>query len=155
MRSCLGEKVWLSVQAIERQLSHAFAGLLESMSSKGTAEEWLRWLTAEEVSALPSPWENTLTPFQVCILVKIIREEFLLRYMSIAVERHLGDEFTVRPPTEMSAVYADTNNRTPCIFVLSPGADPTGILLQFAAKEGKAKRLKVISLGQARARRQK
>jgi dynein heavy chain, axonemal len=40
------------------------------------------------------------------------------------------------------------DNKTPCIFVLSTGADPTNMLLRFAKKRDYADRLHVVSLGQ-------
>ena len=42
----------------------------------------------------------------------------------------------------------DLDNKTPCIFVLSTGADPTNMLLRFAKKQEYADRLHVVSLGQ-------
>ena len=32
----------------------------------------------------------------------------------------------------MEDIYADLDNKTPCIFILSTGADPTSMLLRFA-----------------------
>ena len=32
----------------------------------------------------------------------------------------------------MDDIYADLDNKTPCIFILSTGADPTSMLLRFA-----------------------
>ena len=40
------------------------------------------------------------------------------------------------------------DNKTPCIFILSTGADPTGMLLRFAREKGYADKLSLVSLGQ-------
>ena len=45
-------------------------------------------------------------------------------------------------------LLGDLDNKTPCIFVLSTGADPTNMLLRFAKKKDYADRLQVVSLGQ-------
>lgn len=36
----------------------------------------------------------------------------------------------------MEDIYADLDNKTPCIFILSTGADPTSMLLRFAKVQG-------------------
>eukprot|EP00981_Chlorochromonas_danica_P000607 scaffold139_cov260-Ochromonas_danica.AAC.4 len=48
----------------------------------------------------------------------------------------------------MEEIYHDLDNKTPCNFVLSTGADRTGMLLRFAKKCGCDDRLHIISLGQ-------
>lgn len=40
------------------------------------------------------------------------------------------------------------NSQTPCIFILSTGADPTSTLLRFAKKRGFGDKLFIVSLGQ-------
>jgi dynein heavy chain len=48
----------------------------------------------------------------------------------------------------MADIYKDLDNKTPCIFILSTGADPTATLLRFARKMDYADRLHIVSLGQ-------
>ena len=50
----------------------------------------------------------------------------------------------------VSQVFKDLSPGTPCIFILSTGADPTSMLQRFAEKKGWApgERLHMISLGQ-------
>lgn len=48
----------------------------------------------------------------------------------------------------MEVVYADTDVKTPLIFVLSQGADPTSSLIKFAKERNYQDKLNVISLGQ-------
>lgn len=45
----------------------------------------------------------------------------------------------------------DSTTRTPLIFVLSPGVDPTSALLQLAESSGMASRFHALSLGQGQA----
>jgi dynein heavy chain len=47
----------------------------------------------------------------------------------------------------MEVVYADTDVKTPLIFVLSQGADPTSLLIKFAKEKNYSDKLNVISLG--------
>lgn len=53
----------------------------------------------------------------------------------------------------MATIYADTDNCTPLIFVLSTGADPTLTLTKFAGEMGKADSLGVVSLGQGQGKK--
>lgn len=48
----------------------------------------------------------------------------------------------------MDELFRSTDAHTPCIFVLSQGADPTGVLMRFAQSRGREAELRVLSLGQ-------
>lgn len=48
-------------------------------------------------------------------------------------------------------VVEESSCRTPLIFVLSPGVDPTGALLQLAETSGKKEHFHALSLGQGQA----
>lgn len=48
-------------------------------------------------------------------------------------------------------VVEESTCRTPLIFVLSPGVDPTGALLQLAEASGMSEHFHALSLGQGQA----
>jgi dynein heavy chain len=48
------------------------------------------------------------------------------------VNMHLGTSYTAGAPVTMDMMYADTDNRTPLIFILQAGADPSAQLFKFA-----------------------
>jgi len=56
--------------------------------------------------------------------------------------------FVESPSVSMGTIYKDINPCTPLIFVLSTGADPTSLLLNFASEMGFHEKLNPISLGQ-------
>ena len=60
----------------------------------------------------------------------------------------MGKFYTESPASSMEIVYADTDYKTPMIFILSTGADPTSMLLKFARSKDYGDRLTPISLGQ-------
>lgn len=44
-------------------------------------------------------------------------------------------------------VFADVDENTPCVFILSRGADPMALLMRFAVSIGMENHLEVLSLG--------
>ena len=50
------------------------------------------------------------------------------------VELELGNQFAYPLPVIMDEVFKDSDNKTPIIYVLSPGAEPTALFLRFANK---------------------
>ena len=47
----------------------------------------------------------------------------------------------------METIYSDSDAKTPVIFILSQGADPTTGLYKFAKEKGYDSKIKGISLG--------
>lgn len=82
------------------------------------------------------------------ILLKAFRPEKLSAVFQIFVLHHMGKFYTEPPPVTMEIVYADTDERTPMIFILSTGADPTSQLIKFAKAKSQMENLVAISLGQ-------
>jgi hypothetical protein len=50
----------------------------------------------------------------------------------------MGHQFVDPPAFDLDAVYNTSSPKTPLIFVLSPGVDPTNTLLELATKKGVA-----------------
>ena len=48
-----------------------------------------------------------------------------MQSFSAYVADQLGSFYDEVPPTSMEEVYGNSDQRTPVIFILSPGADPT------------------------------
>lgn len=117
---------------------------------KDDAEAWTTWATCADPqdTDLPNEWEESLTDFQKCILLKIFRPEKLMFAFKNYVRTHMGQFYVEGQAITMENIYADTDKFTPLIFILSTGADPTNQLYKFAADKGYGDRLFTISLGQ-------
>jgi dynein heavy chain len=138
---------WEFVVILQRAMPE-FEGLCDDMAEH--IDEWAAYIQAVEPQKeeLPSKWGTELTPFQKLLVLKAFRPEKLVFAFSDFVGQNLGEMFTVAQNTPLSEVHKDTDNKTPVIFILSTGADPTGILLRFAKDMKYGERLNVISLGQ-------
>jgi len=114
------------------------------------AQQWKGFIeTADpQTSALPGAWHAKLSNFQKLLVLKALRFEKLLFAFSDFVRDKLGRQFVSSTQASLEDVYRDTDRTTPVIFVLSQGADPTGLLLRFAKDKKYEERLHVISLGQ-------
>jgi dynein heavy chain, axonemal len=82
------------------------------------------------------------------IVLKAFRPEKLLFAFQNYVIDEIGKFYVESPTATMEVIYADTDVKTPLIFVLSAGADPTSSLIKFAKERNFAEKLNVISLGQ-------
>jgi dynein heavy chain len=68
------------------------------------------------------------------LIFKALREEKLVFKMREFVEKELGHAFAHPMPVSMDEVLKDADNKTPIIFVLSQGAEPTALFLRSAKK---------------------
>ena len=68
--------------------------------------------------------------------------------MSYYIGQTIGNAYLDPPNVTVRDLYRDSDCRTPVIFVLSPGADPTSSLLKFAESADVKADVKIISLGQ-------
>ena len=97
---------------------------------------------------LPGTWQDRLSDIQRLLVLKAVREEKVLFAVKDFVVKNLGPEFVEAPPVSMSDMHAASDAGTPMIFILSVGADPTGMLFTYAKERDYAERLQLISLGQ-------
>lgn len=69
------------------------------------------------------------------LVFKALREEKLVFKIREFVETELGNEFANPRPVKMEEVFKDSDCKTPIIFVLSQGAEPTQLFVRFAKKQ--------------------
>lgn len=79
---------------------------------------------------------DKLTPFQILMILRVLREEKLMYGIKEFVKKELGEKFIESPPFDLLGAYNDSQNTAPIIFVLSPGADPITYLVGLAKARG-------------------
>nr|CAD7398119.1 unnamed protein product [Timema cristinae] len=144
--SWLGDKSWDELCRVIHL--PAFYGFLESFTS--SLSEWKEFydLADPHLGKLPEPWEQSLTPFQHLIIIRIFRPDKIIATITLFIEKEMGEKFVMPPPFDISCSYEDSNCLSPLIFILSPGADPMAALSRFADKMGYGGKFESISLGQ-------
>ena len=80
--------------------------------------------------------------------MKIFKPEKLMFAFQKYVELELGKLYSESPIATMDTLFGDSDKKTPIIFVLSSGADPTYEVIQFAHKMNFYDRFVYKSLGQ-------
>ncbi|OQR82552.1 dynein heavy chain [Achlya hypogyna] len=146
----LSDAQWALLQEMEAVVGDAAAGLVDSLS--GEWKLWLAWLQSSD--GLPNPvlcprgLGLQLSAFQHVLLMKGLAQEKVQRGLLHMLTQEMAAGFGELGTVSMEEIYKDTDKKTPCIFVLSAGADPTGLLLRFAKDRQFSDRLHLISLGQ-------
>ncbi|XP_071083415.1 dynein axonemal heavy chain 12-like isoform X1 [Haliotis cracherodii] len=114
-------------------------------------DKWREFYNNKEPNKaeLPDPYHSQLNEFQKMIVLRCIRPDKIAPAITDFVMDKLGKKFVEPPPFDLAKSYVDSNQTTPLIFVLSPGADPTMSLLKFADDKGYGgNKFNSISLGQ-------
>ncbi|ORZ39485.1 dynein heavy chain and region D6 of dynein motor-domain-containing protein [Catenaria anguillulae PL171] len=130
----LTEKAWIELNSLAllpvfSELPKLFIQNLDAFKAVYDSQEPHR-------EQMPAGYEDRLMPMQRLLLIRVIRPDKLVLAIQDYVKLKLGQKYIEFPPFDLAASYADSNNVTPLIFILSPGADPTGGLLRFADSRG-------------------
>jgi dynein heavy chain len=144
------QKSWEFIYAIQILASQNCFDLCQHITLN--LEDWKTWASSDSphLTQLPCSYEdiNEAHYLHRLLVVKALCPEKVMAGVQQHTRQALGAEFVVFPTPSMPEIYADTTQSTPVIFVLTTGADPTGMLLRFCQEMGMESSLGVISLGQ-------
>ncbi|KAI9189908.1 hypothetical protein H9P43_001341 [Blastocladiella emersonii ATCC 22665] len=146
-REWLTEKSWIELNSLAQ--IPPFAGLPDLITNH--LAEWKALYDSQDPhrAVLPAGIEAKVSPMQRLLVVRAFRPDKLVLAIQDYVKLKMGQKFIEFPPFDLQASYNDSNSVTPLIFILSPGADPTGGLLRFADTKGfGGNKCNAISLGQ-------
>ena len=68
---------------------------------------------------MPSGYSTKLSPFEKLLLLKVSKPEKIMFACARYVEQELGRSYAESPVATMDALFADSDKKTPIIFVLS------------------------------------
>ncbi|KAJ0403889.1 hypothetical protein ATCC90586_002605 [Pythium insidiosum] len=143
----LSETAWLSI--VELNKLQRFHGLISSFEQSTKA--WKSWYQSStpEIEPLPGDWDGKCNELQRMLLLRCIRPDRLSIQAARFTTSNLGAQFVDPPPFDLKAIYETSNYKTPLIFVLSPGVDPTNSLMALA--DSLHKKVENCALGQGQA----
>ncbi|CAE7820276.1 DHC10, partial [Symbiodinium microadriaticum] len=113
--------------------------------------DWKAWYLSgkPEDEPLPGDWSNKASEMQKLCLLRALRIDRVQFAAAKFISNNIGAEFVDPPNFDLKAVYETSNNKTPLIFVLSPGVDPTAGIFQLAAQLGQTVENCALGQGQA------
>nr|CCA21283.1 inner dynein arm heavy chain 1beta putative [Albugo laibachii Nc14]CCA21656.1 dynein heavy chain 2 putative [Albugo laibachii Nc14] len=143
----LNDTIWKSLV----DLSHLprFQGLISSFEQNNKA--WKAWFQSKspEVEPLPADWEGKCNDLQKMLLLRCMRHDRLSIQAARFTANHLGAHFVDPPSFDLKSIYASSTYKTPLIFILSPGIDPTNALMTLA--DSMMQKVENCALGQGQA----
>ncbi|XP_062301425.1 dynein axonemal heavy chain 2 [Scomber scombrus] len=147
--SWLVDSSWDNITELDKLPN--FHGIMVSFEQY--PRDWNLWFTSAEPenSTLPGDWENNCNELQKMLIVRSLRQDRVSLCVNSFIVNNIGSRFVEPPVLDMKAVVEESSSSTPLIFVLSPGVDPTGALLQLAEASGMSKDFHALSLGQGQA----
>ncbi|XP_025080372.1 dynein heavy chain 2, axonemal-like isoform X3 [Pomacea canaliculata] len=144
--SWLSDLAWDNITELDKLTN--FHDIITSFEQYG--REWYEWFTSDnpETAFLPGEWENSCNELQRMLLVRSLRPDRVSFCVTSFIVNNMGVKFTEPPVLNMQQVLEDSTCKTPLIFVLSPGVDPTAGLMQLSQAKGFGERFSALSLGQ-------
>jgi dynein heavy chain len=117
--SWLSDRSWNEICNLSELPS--FKGLAEEFNTK----EWkgLSDHPSPQEYSFSSRWSEISDLSKLCI-IRCIRPERIVPCIQEFVKGKLGQKFIEPPTFDLSGSFEDSTNRTPLIFILSPGVDP-------------------------------
>uniref|UniRef100_A0A8C5V6J6 Dynein axonemal heavy chain 2 n=1 Tax=Microcebus murinus TaxID=30608 RepID=A0A8C5V6J6_MICMU len=126
--SWLADAYWDNITELDKLTN--FHGLMNSFEQY--PRDWHLWYTnpTPEKVMLPGEWENACNEMQRMLIVRSLRQDRVSFCVTSFIVTNLGSRFIEPPVLNMKLVMEDSTPRSPLVFILSPGVDPTSALLQ-------------------------
>jgi dynein heavy chain len=143
----LSQGSWDAITELDKLAS--MQGIVSSIEQM--PRDWKAWFMSSkpEDELLPADWSNKCSELQKLCLIRAMRTDRVLFSAIKFIAANIGPEFTDPPSFNLKAVYDTSTNKTPLIFVLSPGVDPTSGIFQLAAQLNQ--KVENCALGQGQA----
>ncbi|ESP04959.1 hypothetical protein LOTGIDRAFT_184938 [Lottia gigantea] len=145
----LSDNAWDNITELDKLIN--FHGVITSFEQY--PRDWRNWFTSPEpeTTSLPGEWDNACNELQRMLLLRSLRPDRVSFCATSFIVNNLGSKFVEPPVLDMQSVVDDSTTRTPLIFVLSAGVDPTSSLHQLAENCKMSNRFHTLSLGQGQA----
>lgn len=112
--------------------------------------KWKAWFDQEapEMSPIPCGYDEC-DPFKQMLIIRCFRPDRLINATKNFIMWRLYDYFVQPPPLNFEKIYQLSTEKSPVVFVLSPGADPLSDVQKLGEQMGfTGVKFKFVSLGQ-------
>lgn len=124
----ISESAWARLKALEEDLSHIdnkFENLIDKIILD--CDDWEDWCSSSDVETRPMPGEfKEISSIQHLLLIRILRPDKLSIVLSKFIRIHFGEEFISNNVFHLENIYKYSTSKSPLLFILYPGIDPTG-----------------------------
>jgi dynein heavy chain len=113
-------------------------------------DTWKKWydLEAPETVPLPDGHQDKLTPLQRLCVMRCFRPDRVYNAVKTYVLQAIGEKYVQPPVLNYGRIFAQSTERSPMVFILSPGADPQGDIQLLCEERGMMSKFRFIALGQ-------
>ncbi|KAL3146422.1 Dynein heavy chain cytoplasmic [Trebouxia sp. C0010 RCD-2024] len=133
-----------------KEASSPLSGLADDIErNEGPWKEYAA-LEAPEAALMPSDLTAKLSLFEQLLVLRCLRMDRVTVSITRYVIAKMGEKYVQPPTLDYSAIYRQSTQMTPIIFVLSPGADPAFDVFKLGEEMGfkAGVKLKYMALGQ-------
>ncbi|XP_058254502.1 dynein axonemal heavy chain 3 [Hemibagrus wyckioides] len=142
----LSDKAWSEVVRASNlpKLEGLYEDVIENVA------EWKRVYDSSQPhkERFPGEW-GTLGGMEHMAVLRCFRPDKLVPAVQQFIVENMGRTYIEPPTFDLAKSYSDSNCCSPLIFILSPGSDPTAVLLKFAEDvDMGGSKTQAVSLGQ-------
>ena len=145
--SWLGASGWKDLLAL-CAMNDAFEQLRKDFEKN--KDTWKNWydLEAPETVDLPDGHQEKLTSLQRLCVMRCFRPDRVYNAVKTYVLQAVGEKYVQPPVLDYGRIFAQSTERSPMVFILSPGADPQGDIQLLCDEKGMMSKFRFIALGQ-------
>ncbi|CAD7947894.1 unnamed protein product [Amoebophrya sp. A25] len=143
----ISEGSWKDLELLST-LDPSMKTLCDDIIKEGAA--WRAWYDLEtpESEVIPCGY-GELDPFKQMLIIRCFRPDRIINATKNFIIWRLYDYFVQPPSLQFDKIYALSSERSPIVFVLSPGADPQSDLQKLGEQMGfVGPKFRFVSLGQ-------
>jgi len=115
--------------------------------------KWENFIFSEDIYNEKVPGYDHIQEFTKLLLIRAIKPEQIVFCIVQYVSQQLGKFYEESASATMEEVFADSDCKTPVIFILSQGADPSDQIIKFSREKGFDQNFAPLSLGQGQGKK--
>ncbi|XP_053350493.1 dynein axonemal heavy chain 3 [Clarias gariepinus] len=142
----LSDKAWSEV--VRASKLPGLEGLFEDVRENMAGWKQVYSSSRPHEEHFPGKW-HTLVGMERMAVLRCFRPDKLVPAVQQFIVVNIGQSYIEPPTFDLAKSYSDSNCCSPLIFILSPGSDPTAVLLKFAEDVNMGgSKTQAVSLGQ-------